>query len=87
MLVTENFISTIITIMNKVLFFISLAIILSILLKYYVNLSEDILYVTGGEFKKEPEISIESTILHKEKEVYDHLLSPSNNLYLHFSVK
>lgn len=73
--------------MNKILFFIALTVILSILLRYCVNLNEDIIHIKGGEFKKEPEISIESTILHKEREVYDHLLSPSNNLYLHFSVK
>ncbi|MBV0899242.1 MAG: hypothetical protein KTV77_00455 [Wolbachia endosymbiont of Fragariocoptes setiger] len=73
--------------MNKILFFIALTVILSILLRYYVSFNEDIIYIRGGEFKKEPEISIESTILHKEKEVYDHLLSSSNNLYLHFSVK
>lgn len=36
------------------------------------------MHFKGDEFKKKPETSIESTILHREREVYDNILSSTN---------
>ncbi|WP_265025751.1 hypothetical protein ACJZL1_02745 [Wolbachia endosymbiont of Rhagoletis indifferens] len=52
-----------------------------VLLSHYCShLHEDVVHLKSDnkEFKKKPENSIESTILHREKEVYDHVFHPDN---------
>ncbi|WP_225538169.1 hypothetical protein [Wolbachia endosymbiont of Mansonella perstans] len=57
------------------------AVILAILLlKDYSGSHEDIVHLKNDNkgFKRKPENSIESIILHREKEVYDHVLQSDN---------
>ncbi|MFP3035685.1 MAG: hypothetical protein ACEY3A_01410 [Wolbachia sp.] len=66
---------------RKRLFLLLTAVILAILLlKDYSGSHEDIVHLKNNnkEFKRRPENSIESTILHREKEVYDHVFQPDN---------
>ncbi len=55
-------------------------IIIALLFKYNLHFHEDVMHLKSDnkEFKKKPENSIESTILHREKEVYDHVFHPDN---------
>ncbi|MDR2978056.1 MAG: hypothetical protein LBU56_01230 [Rickettsiales bacterium] len=64
---------------RKRLFLLLAAVILAILL-FYSGSREDIVHLKNDnkEFKRRPENSIESTILHGEKEVYDHVLQSDN---------
>lgn len=50
--------------------------IVVLLLKHYSGFQKDVVHLKNDnkEFKKKPENSIESTILHREKEVYDNVL-------------
>ncbi|MDN5248152.1 MAG: hypothetical protein QWI36_03385 [Wolbachia endosymbiont of Tyrophagus putrescentiae] len=61
-----------------------IAVLMLLVVLLLLDFNEGILYIKGGEFKKEPEVSIESTVLHKEKEVYGLL---SSNFCLHFFTK
>lgn len=66
---------------RKRLFLLLAAVILAILLlKDYSGSHEDIAHLKSDnkEFKRRPENSVESTILHREKEVYDHILQSDN---------
>ncbi|MEY2392893.1 hypothetical protein [Wolbachia endosymbiont of Tettigetta isshikii] len=66
---------------RKRLFLLLTAVILAILLlKDYSGSHEDIVHLKNNnkEFKRRTENSIESTILHREKEVYDHVFQPDN---------
>ncbi|MGL9688626.1 MAG: hypothetical protein ACR5K6_02550 [Wolbachia sp.] len=66
---------------RKKLFLLLAAVILAILLlKDYSGSHEDIVHLKNGnkEFKRKLENSIKSTILHREKEVYDHVLQSDN---------
>jgi hypothetical protein len=66
---------------RKRLFFLLAAVILAILLlKDYSGSHKDIVHLKNDnkEFKRRPENSIESPILHREKEVYDHVLQSNN---------
>ncbi|QOD38772.1 hypothetical protein [Candidatus Wolbachia massiliensis] len=60
---------------RKRAFILLVAVILVfLLLKNYSGFHEDVLHLKNDkEFKIRPENSIESTISHKEKEVYDHI--------------
>ncbi|WP_259348907.1 hypothetical protein [Wolbachia pipientis] len=51
-----------------------------LLFSYHFHFHEDVVHLKSDnkEFKKKPENSIESTILHREKEVYDHVLRSDN---------
>lgn len=66
---------------RKRAFILLAAVILAILLlKNYSGFHEDVVHLKSDnkEFKKKPENSVESTILHREKEVYDHVLRSDN---------
>ncbi|WP_395462689.1 hypothetical protein [Wolbachia endosymbiont of Cantharis cryptica] len=66
---------------KKRAFILLAAVILAILLlKNYSGFREDVVHLKNDnkEFKKKPENTIESTILHREKEVYDHVFHPDN---------
>ncbi|NUX01536.1 hypothetical protein GO685_03435 [Wolbachia endosymbiont of Madathamugadia hiepei] len=66
---------------RKRLFLLLAAVILAILLlKDYSGSRENIVHLKNdnNEFKRRPENSIESTILNREKEVYDHVLQSDN---------
>ncbi len=66
---------------RKRVFILLAAVILAILLlKSYSGFHEDVVHLKSDnkEFKKKPENSVESTILHREKEVYDHVLRSDN---------
>ncbi len=63
------------------MFILLAAVILAILLlKNYSGFHEGIVHLKSDnkEFKKKPGNSVESTILHREKEVYDHVLRSDN---------
>ncbi|WCR58539.1 hypothetical protein [Wolbachia endosymbiont of Ctenocephalides felis wCfeJ] len=47
---------------------------------YYNNHHEDVVHLknNNNEFKIKPKSSVESTISHREKEVYDHVLQSDN---------
>ncbi|WP_265035373.1 MULTISPECIES: hypothetical protein [unclassified Wolbachia] len=62
------------------LLIIAVLIIMVLLSHYCSHLHEDVVHLKSDnkEFKKKPENSIESTILHREKEVYDHVFHPDN---------
>ncbi|QMV46233.1 hypothetical protein HC358_04175 [Wolbachia pipientis] len=55
-------------------------IIIALLFRYNSHFHEDVVHLKSDnkEFKKKPENSIESTILHREKEVYDNVLRSDN---------
>ncbi|MDR2046043.1 MAG: hypothetical protein LBP77_03675 [Rickettsiales bacterium] len=55
-------------------------IIIALLFRYNSHFHEDVVHLKSDnkEFKKKPENSIESTILHREKEVYDHVFHSDN---------
>ncbi|MFP3032148.1 MULTISPECIES: hypothetical protein [unclassified Wolbachia] len=55
-------------------------IIMVLLFSYHFHFHEDVVHLKSDkkEFKKKPENSIESTILHREKEVYDHVFHPDD---------
>ncbi len=59
----------------KILILIITVALVVLSLKNYGNFHEDVVHLknSNGEFKKKPEHSIESTVLHREKEVYDHV--------------
>lgn len=58
------------------IFFIIIALVI-LFLSNCLDFNEDIVHLKcdNKEFKKKPEYSIESTILHREKEVYNNVLS------------
>ncbi|HCE59663.1 MAG TPA: hypothetical protein DEQ74_02425 [Wolbachia sp.] len=60
--------------MKKIFILLIATILVGLLLQYYTSCHEDVIHLKGDEFKKKPETSIESTILHREREVYDHIL-------------
>ncbi|MDE5057700.1 hypothetical protein OZD61_02730 [Wolbachia endosymbiont of Drosophila bocki] len=55
-------------------------IIIALLFRYNSHFHKDVVHLKSDdkEFKKKPENSIESTILHREKEVYDHVFHPDD---------
>lgn len=61
---------------KKVLIFFIVIALVILLLRNYIDFNEDVIHLKseGKEFKKKPEYSIESTILHREKEVYNNVL-------------
>jgi len=66
---------------RKRLFLLLAAVILAILLlKDYSSSHKGIVHLKNDnkEFKRRPENSIDSTILHREKEMYDHVLQSDN---------
>ena len=65
---------------KKAMFILFITVIITILLlKNNIDFHEGVVHLKSDnkEFKKKPEHSIESTILHREKEVYNYVL-PSN---------
>lgn len=65
---------------RKVIILLATAALALLLLKNYNDFHEDVVHLKldNKEFKKKPENSIESTILHREKEVYDHVFHSNN---------
>jgi len=66
---------------KRTLIFLAITTLIIILLfSYHFHFYEDVVHLKSDnkEFKKKPENSIESTILHREKEVYDHVFHPDN---------
>lgn len=62
---------------KKVFVFLIIIVLIILFFRNYVDFNEDIVHLKsdGKEFKRKPEYSIESTILHREKEVYNNILS------------
>jgi hypothetical protein len=66
---------------KRTLIFLAITTLIIILLfSYHFHFHEGVVHLKNDnkEFKKKPENSIESTILHREKEVYDHVFHPDN---------
>jgi hypothetical protein len=62
---------------KRVLILLAIVILVSLLFQDYFNFHEDIMHIRSNnkEFKQKPEQSIESTILHGEREVYNYAFS------------
>ncbi|WCR53840.1 MAG: hypothetical protein PG981_000862 [Wolbachia endosymbiont of Ctenocephalides orientis wCori] len=63
---------------KKVLIFLTIIALIILFFRNYVDFNnEDIVHLKsdGKEFKRKPEYSIESTTLHREKEVYNNIFS------------
>ncbi|MDM8335088.1 hypothetical protein [Wolbachia pipientis] len=66
---------------KRALLLLIIAVLTIVLLSYhYSYLHENVVHLKNDnkEFKKKPENSIESTILHREKEVYEHVFHLNN---------
>lgn len=65
---------------KRVLILLAAIALVVLLLNNYNGFHEDVVHLKrdSKEFKKKPESSIESTILHREKEVYDNLFHFNN---------
>ncbi|WP_253300093.1 hypothetical protein [Wolbachia endosymbiont of Chironomus riparius] len=59
---------------KKVLIFLIISVVVALFVYDHNSFfHEDVMHIESGEFKKKPEIPIESTILHREKEVYEYI--------------